>query len=95
MSQEDAILGRECTVCTKRIVRGDHWLLLNRYAIGFGDGRCLSEARSDEGYVWEMDGEYEGDQSCTGWVLHWPVCAGQFVDGMILKHQVEWAKRQQ
>lgn len=69
-----------CGVCDLPVLDGQEWIGLNRYAVGTGDSRCLSEVHNGEGdYLWTMS-QIAEDELATLALLHWPVCAQMWVD---------------
>lgn len=83
---EDTRTRPPCSVCGGQIDDGE-WLLLNRYAVGFGTGRAMTSATNDDGeYWWDLDDD--DDDVITGPVMHWPVCATQYVDARMAEWRV-------
>lgn len=72
---------RICDVCGK-VVTNQPWLLLNRYGVGSGRARCMSQANNGEGdYVWKQGDDGEGeDDMASGRLLCWPQCAATWVE---------------
>ncbi len=45
----------KCDLCGRLIVEGVAWVLLNRFAIGTGRGRRMSEWEASDGNGWDME----------------------------------------
>jgi len=76
----------KCELCGEPVDSGP-WLLLNRFGVGSGRARALSERRNDDGeYLWRIypgEDDREGDERATGPVLHWPICAKEWIEGLM------------
>lgn len=69
-----------CRVCSAPVEADQRWLLLNRYALGTGTCRGMSESTNDEGeYLWEMSEDAE-EEFATGVLLHYPACVSLWID---------------
>lgn len=70
------------------------WIALNRYAIGFGDGRLMVESLSEDGeYEWRMcpGGPDNGDPSeefASATLLCWPTCATLYIEARMVESSV-------
>ena len=76
-----------CDVCGESI-EGGAWLILNRYAFGTGRMRVMSEVLAGDEYVWHQD-EVEDEEACSGWLLHWPNCARDWIDAKMVEADAE------
>lgn len=89
---------RHCDFCNEIINTRKPWLLLNRYGIGTGLARCLTQANTIGGeYLWELgnpnDEEEEGDGDyATGTLLCWPDCANKWIEGKMMTADFEIKK---
>lgn len=82
-----------CGVCGESVAGGP-WILLNRWMLGTGTGRCGIEGRNDAGeYLWEFDPETSARDFVTGEPLHWPICATQWIEGQLIEATVELRRR--
>lgn len=72
-----------CACCAEPVIPGQAWVALNRYLIGGGaDSRTFAgyrEARRDDEYEWDVEGDCPDDWEWTGAVLH-AGCVGPFVE---------------
>lgn len=79
-----------CDVCGEEIV-GTPWLGLNRYEVGTGEHRCMSQAYAED-YFWDMDDDV---MEATMFIFHWPVCASMFTEAKMIETDVEIQGRPQ
>lgn len=76
-----------CASCGE-IVRGQPWVLLNRWALGTGANRLMSEGLNKRGeYLWEQSDDGE-DEYATGPILCWPTCASNYIDARMVETDV-------
>ena len=76
----DATNENNCDVCGCDLA-GKTWLMLNRYALGTGTNRCMSEVLVDNEYEWSPNEDgAASDEYATGWTMCWPGCAQLFID---------------
>jgi len=47
----------KCDLCGRAIVEGVPWIMLNRWAIGTGKNRRMSELEGDDGPSWDIEKE--------------------------------------
>lgn len=81
----------DCAVCGEPVTDGMPWIVLNRWVLGTGRVRAMVEGlNEDDEYLWEMwpDGLAE-DERATGKLLHWPICASQWIDGKMIEASME------
>ena len=70
---------RLCTACGEP-VGAQPWILLNRFALGTGKARCMTQIENDDGeYLWDQHRDIT-----TGAILHWPDCAFSFVEAKMV-----------
>jgi hypothetical protein len=70
------------------------WILLNRYAVGSGYTRCLSEVLGENGYEWNMADENDPDGDvASGYCLHWPKCAIEFIEQKMMEGDIVMTMR--
>lgn len=75
---EDVVV-RHCTACGEP-VGAQPWILLNRFGLGTGKARCMTQLENEDGdYLWDQHRDI-----ATGAVLHWPDCAFQFVEAKMV-----------
>lgn len=72
---------RNCTVCGAS-VEGYDTLLLNRYAAGAANGGHVACAHD----MW-VEGIGDEPDQFSGDLLHWPICANMFIDGVIAEER--------
>ncbi len=48
----------------------------------------VSVLDGEDGYEWEMN-ESLDDEFATGVVLHWPVCATQYIEGRMIETDLD------
>jgi len=79
-----------CALCGES-TESSPWIVLNRWIIGTGVGRAMVEALNKDGeYLWEMLPEGAAqDEFASGRVLHWPICATQWIDAKMAETAVE------
>lgn len=71
-----------CATCGEEVEAGSEWLLLNRWGLCTGSLRGLrTEVNIDGEYDWHLDPDPEADDYATGPVMHWPICATQYIEG--------------
>ncbi len=77
-----------CDYCGEHVGYDKPWVLLNRYGVGTGSKRCLSEIVTDGEYLWEVD-EDTGDVEAGGALLCWPQCLHSWIEGKMIQVDAE------
>jgi len=82
---------RACDMCGARI-EGARWLLLNRYGIGTGRTRALTERLDQNGNeLWEMSDDIE-EEYAAGVLLCWPACANDYIETRMVEADLAQGK---
>jgi len=82
-----------CDLCGESVA-DKQWVILNRFLVGTGRGRCMSEVHnSDDEYLWMPGDETDSDDYVTGTLLCFPVCLTTWLEGKMVSVDFELKRR--